>query len=219
MTSKSMSVREKLSNTKVLTGLAMFAAIAYAVMVVGRIPIVLFLKYDPKDFVLVIASFIYGVIPASIITLIVAVIEMVTVSDTGFWGLLMNVVASLAFLIPASYFFHRSKSVKNIVLGLVFSTIIMTIIMLIWNWVVTPIYMEVPRDDVVKLLIPAILPFNLIKGFANSAIVALLYKRVLSLKSSLFQVDYDLNSDSLKNSILAGVVLVLLALILYFIIK
>lgn len=219
MTNNSMSVREKLSNTKVLTGLAMFAALAYAVMVVGRIPIVLFLKYDPKDFVLVISSFIYGVIPASIITIIVAFIEMVTVSDTGLWGLLMNIVASLAFLIPASYFFHRSKKVKSVVIGLIFSTIITTIIMLIWNWVVTPIYMHVPRSEVVKLLIPAILPFNLIKGFANSAIVALLYKRVLSIKSSLFDVKYDVSSDTLKSSILAGVVLVALALILYFIIK
>lgn len=218
MTNKQMSVREKLSNTKVLTGLAMFAALAYAVMVVGRIPIVLFLKYDPKDFVLVIASFIYGVVPASIITIIVAIIETFTVSDTGFWGLLMNIVASLAFLIPASYFFHKSKTVKNVVVGLIFSTIIMTIIMLIWNWVVTPLYLEVPRSEIVKLLIPAILPFNLIKGFANSAIVALLYKRVLSIKSSLFNVEYDLNTDTLKNSILAGIGLVLLALILYFII-
>ena len=30
----------------------MLAAIAYVVVVVGRIPVVLFLKYDPKDIII-----------------------------------------------------------------------------------------------------------------------------------------------------------------------
>lgn len=35
--------------TKKLTTIAMLCAITYVVMAVGRIPVVLFLKYDPSD--------------------------------------------------------------------------------------------------------------------------------------------------------------------------
>ena len=45
-------------DTKKLTVLAMLAALSFIVMVVGRIPVVLFLKYDPKDVVITIAGFI-----------------------------------------------------------------------------------------------------------------------------------------------------------------
>ena len=40
------------NNTKKITTMAMLAAIAYVVVVVGRIPVVLFLKYDPKDIII-----------------------------------------------------------------------------------------------------------------------------------------------------------------------
>ena len=210
--------RVGLSNVKTLTSLAMFAALAYALMVVGRFPIVLFLKYDPKDFVLVICSFMFGIIPATIVTAIVSVIEMVTVSDTGIIGLLMNVVATLAFLIPASYFFYKSKSVKNVVISLIASTLLMTVVMLLWNWVVTPFYMHIPRSEVVKLLVPAILPFNLIKGFLNSALIAIFYSRILKIKSNVLEQHIEPQEHALRNSLIAAAGLIVLALILYAII-
>ena len=37
------------TKTRKLTLIAMFCAIAYVVMVVARIPVVLFLKYEPKE--------------------------------------------------------------------------------------------------------------------------------------------------------------------------
>ena len=37
------------NNTKKITTMDMLSAIAYVVVVVGRIPVVLFLKYDPED--------------------------------------------------------------------------------------------------------------------------------------------------------------------------
>ena len=37
------------SKTKRITVIGMLCAITYVTMVVGRIPIILFLKYDPSD--------------------------------------------------------------------------------------------------------------------------------------------------------------------------
>lgn len=59
--------------------------------------------------------------------------------------------------------------------------------MVLWNYILTPIYMKIPRADVVKLLVPAILPFNLIKGSLNAGLSILLYKPiVLGLRKTRF---------------------------------
>ena len=44
------------SNTKKLTSGAMLCAIAYVVMVIGRVPVILFLKYDPKDVIITLGG-------------------------------------------------------------------------------------------------------------------------------------------------------------------
>ena len=41
------------SKTKKLTVTGMLCALAYTATAVGRVPMVLFLKYDPKDIVIV----------------------------------------------------------------------------------------------------------------------------------------------------------------------
>lgn len=47
------------SKTKRVTTIGMLCAITYVTMVVGRIPIILFLKYDPSD-VIVIWAALFG---------------------------------------------------------------------------------------------------------------------------------------------------------------
>ena len=55
----------------------------------------------------------------------------------------------------------------------------MVLVMLLWNYLIAPIYMGYPREAVVELLIPAFLPFNLIKGGLNAAITMIIYKPVV----------------------------------------
>ena len=63
----------------------------------------------------------------------------------------------------------------------------MTIVMTLWNIILTPIYTGWPRAEVVKLLLPAIIPFNLIKGGLNAGLTMLLYKPiVLGLRKTRF---------------------------------
>ena len=56
----------------------------------------------------------------------------------------------------------------------------MTAAMMLWNALITPFYMGIPRGAVLELLIPAFLPFNLLKGGLNAAITMLLYKPLVS---------------------------------------
>lgn len=168
------------NKTRRLTLMAMFTALAYIVMSVGRIPIssVDFLKYDPKDTILAIGGFILGPAPALLISFTVALIEMLTVSTTGLIGFLMNVISSVLFVCPAAALYRRRHSLRGAIAGLVIGVALSTCAMLLWNYCITPIYMGYPRQAVAEMLLPVFLPFNLIKGSVNAAITVLIYKPV-----------------------------------------
>ena len=81
------------SKTQKITTIAMLCAIAYIVTAVGRIPVVLFLKYDPKDVIITLGGLIWGPFTAFIVSVIVSFIEMLSVSDTGIIGCVMNILS------------------------------------------------------------------------------------------------------------------------------
>ena len=166
------------SKTKKITTIGMLCAIAYAVMAVGRFPVVLFLKYDPKDVIIAIGGFLFGPMTAFAISLITSLLEMVTLSDTGPIGCLMNVLSSCAFACTAAWIYKRRRTLRGAVTGLAAGSVLMVLVMLLWNYLITPLYMGVERSQVAALLLPAFLPFNLVKSALNAAFTMLLYKPV-----------------------------------------
>ena len=172
--------REK---TRKLVTLAVLAAIAVVVMLVARIAIVPaapFLKYDPKDVVILIAGFLFGPFSAFLVSLTVSLIEMFTVSESGIIGCVMNVLSTCAFVCPAAYLYKRNHSIRGAVFGLAIGIVSMTAVMLLWNYFLTPIYMGIPREAVAAMLLPIFLPFNLLKGTLNAALALLLYKPLVN---------------------------------------
>lgn len=167
------------SKTKYLTTVAMLCAVAYIVMVVVKVPVVLFLSYEAKDVIIAIGGFIYGPLTALIISVIVSVVEMLTVSSTGPIGLVMNILASCSFACTAAFIYKKKKTLKGAFIGLLSGVLVMTAVMLLWNYLITPIYMGYPREVVASYLLPAFLPFNLLKGGLNLAITMLIYKPVV----------------------------------------
>ena len=167
-------------STKKLVTVAMLCAIAYVVMLVGRIPIVLFLSYEAKDVIIAIGGFIYGPLTAFIISLIVSVVEMFTASDTGWIGCLMNILSTCSFACTAAFIYKKKRTIMGAVVGLLAGCLLMVVVMLLWNYLITPIYMGYPREAVAELLLPAFLPFNLLKGGLNATITILLYKPVVT---------------------------------------
>lgn len=164
---------------KKMTTVAMLCAAAYVVMLIGRIPVVLFLKYDPKDVVIAIGGFVFGPLTAFTISALVGLVEMFTASETGIIGLVMNIISSCSFACTAAFIYKKAKNIKGAVIGLAAGVAVMATVMLLWNYLITPLYMDIPREEVVPLLTSAILPFNLLKGCLNSAIVFLIYKPIV----------------------------------------
>ena len=64
---------------------ALFCALAYATMFVFRIK-VSFLTFDAKDAIITLAGLLFGPLASLVISFTVALIEMISVSDTQFWG-------------------------------------------------------------------------------------------------------------------------------------
>ncbi|MBQ4472669.1 MAG: ECF transporter S component [Lachnospiraceae bacterium] len=200
------------ARTKKLVTLAMFAALAYAAMALIRIPVVLFLKYEPKDVIITIAGFLYGPMASLIISLVVGFVEMITVSDTGWIGMIMNVISSCAFCCTAAVIYKRRRTLQGAIMGLVAGTVLMTVVMLLWNYLITPIYMGYPREAVAAMLLPAFLPFNLVKAALNSAITMLLYKPVVTAlrRSGLVEKrDSQMGKTQKSFAVIAGAVFVI----------
>lgn len=167
------------NKTKLLTLTAMFCALAFTMTAVIRIPVVLFLKYDPKDIIITLSGFILGPLSAIVVSVVTSLIEMVTISDTGPIGCVMNIISSCSFAFTAALIYKKKKTLSGAAIGLISGCIAMTAVMLVWNYCVTPLYMGYPREAVAELLLPAFLPFNLIKSLLNAAFAFLLYKPVV----------------------------------------
>ncbi len=164
-------------NTKKLTVLAMLCAFAYVIVCFVRIPVVLFLKFEPKDVVIAIGGFLYGPFSALLMSIVVSFLEMITISDTGWIGFAMNVLSTATFACTAAYIYKKNHTLSGAVLGLAAGVVLMVAVMLAWNYILTPLYMEgTSRAQVAAMLVPIFLPFNLIKGGLNAAITVLLYR-------------------------------------------
>ena len=193
---------------KALLCMAMLTALAVVADIFLRIPgIGGFLTYEPKDVILTIGAFIFGPIAGLIMSLIVCLIEMVTVSTTGPIGLLMNFLASGVFVGVGAVIYWRKKTISRAIIGLIVGSLSMTAMMLLWNYIMTPIFMGVPREAVLEMFIPLLIPFNLLKAALNSALILFLYKGVVTaLRKSRLIPERENNDGEKKrsNTILIG---------------
>ena len=181
-----MNKTRKIDTRKLTLG-ALFAALAYVVNVLCHLSIVPaapFLTYDPMDVIITLGGLILGPMMALLITLVAALVEMLTISDTGPVGFLMNVLSSGTFACTVAIIYYKKKSLKNAVIGLVCGVVLMVITMLLWNYIVTPLYQGVPREVVAGMLPTVFLPFNAIKGGLNAALTFLLYRPVIGMLRS-----------------------------------
>lgn len=203
--------KPKVYSAKTVTMLAMLTAISFLVVAVIHIPVVLFLKYEPKDVIITIGGFLYGPLAALIVSFMTSLIEFLTISDTGPIGFLMNVLSSCAFSCTAAYIYKKHRTMTGAVAGLALGSLLMVALMILWNWLITPLYMGVPREQVQALLIPAFLPFNALKAGLNTALTLVLYKPLVTTLRKIHLVDPREETQSHTKVILYLMAVLLLA--------
>lgn len=167
-------------STKKIAGLAILASISIVLVLVIHFPIIPaapFLEYDPADIPIFLGAFMYGPLAGLILTVIVCVIQGTTVSaGSGIIGILMHIVATGTYVVVAGLIYKYKRTFKGAVLALISGSFAMVGIMVLMNIIFMPIFSGVPRKVVYGMIIPVILPFNIIKIAVNSIATLLLYK-------------------------------------------
>ncbi len=163
-----------------LTKMAMLSAISIALMLMIRLPFPPFpaFVYDPADIPIIISGFAFGPLSGIMITIVVSFIQAFILGGDQVIGFFMHVMATGSFVLVAGLIYKTEKTKKRAIIALVVGSLLMTVVMIGWNLIVTPFYLMMPRKVVVGMILPAILPFNLLKAAINSAVTFLIYKPI-----------------------------------------
>ena len=213
-------------------GISVFSALAFIVALICNVipPVAGFLSFDAKDAVISIAAFIYGPISGAIIALIAALVEFLTFSTTGWYGLIMNFASSAVFSTTVAMIYKYRRSINGALIGFSLAVVATTGVMLVLNYFVTPIYLHsfiglpktVAVDTVIDYLPRILLPFNAAKALMYAAIAMLLYKPVLLALSKARlvggkTVKFDFNKSTVIILTL-GSVFIAASLVLFFVV-
>ncbi len=174
----------------VMTRIAILAAAA-SILFLLEIPIVAFYKLDLSNIPVLLGAFSMGTVPGLIILGLKSAIGLLHSSSAGV-GELADFLMGAALLVPASLIYHRNKTRKNALIGMIVGTVCTAVVGVIVNkFIMLPFYMGAFHMDMEgiikaakvsgidtewKLLLLITGPFNLLKGAVLSAVTFLIYK-------------------------------------------
>lgn len=178
-----MKKKQKLS-VKAFVSIGMLSSIAYLLMLLNfpLPPFPNFLFVDFSDLPALIAALIFGPVAGILVEFFKNVLNYIaTGSATGIpVGHIANFLAGVLFILPTYYLYNKVKSKKGMTLALIAGTLTMAVMMSVLNYLfILPAYTALLGfPDMRNLVVPAILPFNIIKGVMMSAIFMLLFIRM-----------------------------------------
>lgn len=199
---------------------AVFCAVAYVCQFLFSFKVA-FLTFDAKDAVMTVGAMFFGPLWGIVMSLIVALLEMVTSgSGTGFYGFIMNFLSSAVFSALAAWIYRYKHTLLGAILGLTASVFGMTAVMLVFNLLITPLYMGGTTAEVAAMIPTLLLPFNLVKALFNAGLVLVLYKPISTAlkRAKLLRGEHAEKAKFDKKSIpvlIAGVLLVVLCLVVF----
>jgi len=159
--------------------MAMLTAISIVSLYVIRMPLIPaapFLEYDAADIPVLIGSMVLGPVYGIVILFAVCLLQALTVSaSSGIIGFFMHFIASSVLVLVSSLIYKKKQSIKGLVIGLALGSVAMTVVMIPLNLIFTGIFMGAGVQTVVGMLIPAIIPFNILKAAINSVVTFAVY--------------------------------------------
>ncbi|MBQ9058847.1 MAG: ECF transporter S component [Atopobiaceae bacterium] len=190
MATKSADMRHDTHSTTVQGGwstrriaiTALFCALAAILTLFVEFPLLpsaTFLKYDPSAIVALVAGFAFGPATGLIVSTIPYIPHLAT--QSGLYGMVMAALATVALVLPASLIYKRDTTFGGAIKGMVVGAIVCIVVMIAANLIITPIYMGVPQQTAIDMIVPILLPFNLLKVVLNCVITALIYKPITNV--------------------------------------
>jgi riboflavin transporter FmnP len=185
-----------MSNTKsrfsvgVMTRIAILTAIA-SILFLIEIPVVAFYKLDLSNIPVLLGTFSMGAVPGLIILFLKSAIGLLHSSSAGV-GELADFIMGAALILPAALIYHRNKTRKSAIIGMLIGTLCTAIAgVLVNKFIMLPFYMGAFHMDMQgildfarvtgvdtewKLLLLITGPFNLLKGTVLCIVTGLIYK-------------------------------------------
>ncbi|MDD6468073.1 MAG: ECF transporter S component [Erysipelotrichaceae bacterium] len=187
------------SKVRAMALAAIMGTIAYVLMLFKiNVPILsVFADFDLSALAEIIGGFILGPIGAIEIISIKLLLKIATVgTQTMFTGELQNFLLSIAYVLPAVFYYRHHKTKKGAMIGLVIGSITCVVVAVITNlWIIFPFYIHLYGmdwdtivsmssavnpwiKDVPTLIAFSIVPFNVISKTVVSVITMLVYKKI-----------------------------------------
>lgn len=166
-------------STKRIAVTALFCALAAVCTLFIEIPLlpgVPWLQYDPSGIVALVAGLAFGPAVGATVSIISYLPHIATAS--GFWGMVMAMLATFSLVMPASLIYQKHTTMKGAIAGMVVGAIVSVLCCIVGNLIVTPIYAGMTTEQVAALIVPALLPFNVAKVLINCVVCGLIYKPV-----------------------------------------
>ena len=192
-------LRKEYFNTRTMVKVSILGAFSFLLMLF-EFPLWFaptFLKFDFSDVPGLIGSFALGPFAGVLVQLVKNLLNLaIEGTATAAVGELANFIVGSIFVYTAGYIYHRNKTFKTAIIGMVLGTLAMTVVMSLANYfVMIPLYAKLfgwPIEDIVALgsavnkyvvdfktlILFAVVPFNIVKGIIVTLITTLLYKRV-----------------------------------------
>lgn len=199
MNSNNNQKSASLLSTKSVAIMAMLAGMA-VILMLFEIPLWFappFYELDFSEVPILIGAFALGPVAGVVIELLKILLNLIiTGTDTVAVGELANFLIGCSMVLPSSIIYHRNKTLKSAIKGLVIGSICMVILGSFMNaFVLLPTYayfFNIPIESLIAMgtkvnpaidnmstfIFYAVTPFNLIKGVAVSLITLLVYKRI-----------------------------------------
>lgn len=168
-------------STRVLVTIALLCAISVLLSFVEfpLLPGVAWLSYDASIMPAAVCGFAYGPAAGLACGIISVVAHGILFAD--FTGALMNLLVVIGFIWPAALVYKRVHTLKGAIAGLALGIVLAVLMAVLGNLVVTPAWLGVPLDAVVAMIVPILIPFNLLKGLLNAILTLIVYKAISNL--------------------------------------
>ncbi len=168
-------------STRQLVTMALMCAISalFAFIQIPILPAAPFLTYDPSLMPAMVCGFAFGPSAGFIVGSIAAVIHGLILGE---WvGSLMNICATLFYVVPAALIYKKMHTLKGAITGLLVGVVLATVGSVITNLTIGVVFWYGSVDVIAPLLLPAVVPFNLIKTVLNSLLTLIVYKAISNL--------------------------------------
>ena len=185
--------------------IALLSAIAVILMFIEipLIPLFPWLKMDLSELPVLMGAFAFGPVSGVVIEGMKILLHLfLKGTQTGFVGEVANFIVGIAFVLPASYIYHRKKSKKTAIIGMIVGGLVMEVAGIIANvYFLLPAFnMTMDSAQLMQYVTVGLLPFNGVKAILVSIITFIVYKKV-SVHIFKVEPEFGGKNEQLRNEV------------------